>query len=160
MGADLYLTGFGENKKKYQSLLDEALTKRDEARMAGNTQEAEHWKKEIERLNDLIYGEYYFCDSYNSSSVACAMGISWWRDIVPLLNENSNLCGEKLEAVIAMVEEKQISPAVELKLENCVDADTTEGRERWRQYFVEERERLLTFLKNGRKNSTGIMCSL
>ena|SRR3990167_6586938 len=36
---------------------------------------------------DLYLGKSYFRDSYNSSSIIRAFGLSWWRDIIPKLKD-------------------------------------------------------------------------
>ena len=52
------------------------------------------------RVND---NQYVFVDQYNRSNVLGQLGLSWWRDVVPLLNENFVLAPEACDQLATQI---------------------------------------------------------
>src|SRR6185437_1103411 len=54
-------------------------------------------KLHISGAANLHNSKAYFRDSYNLSNVLWTLGLSWWRDVLPFLNEQLELKGQKLQ---------------------------------------------------------------
>lgn len=162
MGADLYIKAVHDPiVKKYQSLFDKAVRQRDA--LPKDSQEHDRAQQEVEKYYDLMYSEGYFRDSYNSTNVLWTLGLSWWRDVVPLLNEQRELTGDNLRWFRDRVAAgSQCLPTKEKLRERGVQVDDTgeNSLEACHQYFIEKRAELLRFLDMAIELQTGIRCSL
>jgi hypothetical protein len=45
--------------------------------------------------NNLHNAKAYFRDSYNMSNVLWTLNLSWWQDVLPLLDEKLELKGKR-----------------------------------------------------------------
>ena len=95
----------------------------------------------------------YFRDSYNATSVLRTLGLSWWNDVGPLLDqyspeEDSSLGGDGLQAFRQMVAnaEQRLPDKEELFVSNALVDDDENTVESWHNYYREKRERLLKFI--------------
>jgi hypothetical protein len=162
MGADLYIKSVHDPLlEKYQPLFDKAVRHRDA--LPNDSKEREAAQREVEKYYELMYAEGYFRDSYNSTNVLWTLGLSWWRDVVPLLNKHRELTGEnprRFRDRVAVV--RQCLPTKEkLEERGARVGDTGENSvEAWHQYFVEKRAKLLVFLDAAIELETGIYSSL
>lgn len=98
------------------------------------------------------YPDGYFRDSYNSYNVLWQMGLSWWRDIIPMLNKSHGLTIKKIGRFKAMVETREIPD----------EPKDYEGKPIGvpRDYFVKARQELLDFLGKAIAEKRQIECSL
>ncbi len=90
MGADLYLrSSYDRLQKQYQHDFELAVAKRDKAKTSSEHDRAQ---REVSRLYDLMHSpECYFRDPYNAWSLSQQLGLSWWRDVAPRLEEDDSL---------------------------------------------------------------------
>jgi hypothetical protein len=105
---------------------------------------------EVEKPWDSEDG--YFRDSYNGTSVLWTLGLSWWQDVTPLLNEEGELGGENLKKLRDMVLNAKQEMPTEAKLKEMyckVDAEETD-----------KREKLLAFLNRAIELNSSIDASL
>ena len=90
MGADLYLRPvFEPNRKKWEGKFNETIKKRDaceKGALAWN-----RYQQEAHECFNQMYAEGYFRDSYNSSNLLWKFGLSWWTDVIPMLDEERKL---------------------------------------------------------------------
>ena len=142
MGADLYL-----NSVRYGV----------EAKSSGRkTRKAKPARAQVE-------DEVYFRDSYNATSVLWTLGLSWWRDVLPLLDANSELSGAALRHFRQLVAlaTQQLPTAEDLSATGLqvehTGFRTLDGLHR---YHIEKRKRLLRFLDFAILHDCGITCSL
>ncbi len=111
---------------------------------------------------DLYIGESgYFRDSYNGTSVLKRLGLSWWKDVSPMLNDdellNRSACG-KLRLRIEQADLTLPETDAELReLRLCTKGGNSAAR--WKRYWEREKELLIRILEAGVK-AGGIRCSL
>ena len=188
MGADLYIKKVHDKvRAEHDAAFEAAVDARDEAKnkaakantraflAKSDTARAKHeaakakWDKKAEELQkvvsaeyDAMYSEGYFRDSYNASGVLNRMGLSWWQDVIPMLNRASNLAGAKLKQFRQMIEDHP----VEITLEEIANTpyitldDGENSPQSWLDYYVARRQRLIEFVDQAIKLRTGIYCSL
>ena len=147
MGADLYITNeIQPLHDKLQPLFEDALEKRG----AIEDTDSNEYKLASEKVNglynELYPEECYFRDSYNPYSVLGALDLSWWTDVIPMLDEGM-LSPDKAQELIDMIEDKEINLRSDQK-EIGVD------------YFEDRKQSLIEFLKRSVNNKQPIECSL
>ena len=94
MGADLYIWATGKVDK------DGEPSRRTNVGLSAvqgsNSKGKEGMQRRIGEHGEHVFSAAYFRDSYNLSSVLWTCGLSWWQDVLPLLNNNLELTGENL----------------------------------------------------------------
>jgi len=108
----------------------------------------------------MAYPEGYFRDSYNSTSVLWQLDLSWWRDVTPILDDESNLQTEGIRTLLGMVEAEEVPSADAIELGAAAVVDEKNALESWERYFVEKRERLIAYLRGALEDNDPIHCSL
>ena len=73
--------------------------------------------------NDMYPTDLYFRDSYNSSSLMWSLGISWWKDVIPMLDDESMLSTEKAQDLIKMIEDSEIKLTDEQEERSDLDSE-------------------------------------
>ena len=147
MGADQYITNeIQPLHNKLQPLFEDAIDKRD----AIEDKDSREYELATEKVNGLyneLYPEScYFRDSYNPYSVLWALDLSWWTDVIPMLDEGM-LSPDKAQELIDMIEDKEINLRSDQK-EIGVD------------YFEDRKQSLIEFLKHSVNSKQPIECSL
>jgi len=102
MGADLYVkSNYEKLNAKYRQAFERAVARRDRAKTA---KEQEAAQQHVSRVWDLMNGDprAYYRDSYNRWTLLAQLGLSWWRDVAPLLTEDDHL---PLDGVSWLLEE-------------------------------------------------------
>jgi hypothetical protein len=138
MGADLYI------KNRNRSITTKSSTNKNSS-------------KEKAPLNG------YFRDSYNLSSVLWTLGLSWWQDVIPLLDAKCELKGEKLRHF-----RNQVAQAIQRfpsaqdfeKAKTKLDKTGRYSLEGMHRYYARKREQLLRFLDFALKHNLAVLCSL
>tara|TARA_R100000781_G_scaffold15209_3_gene12560 strand:- start:51 stop:488 length:438 start_codon:yes stop_codon:yes gene_type:complete len=145
MGADLYMN------KAYDKRMEEHRASLDDL-----GKHPSH--EELEPLYDKIYkqGDVYFRDSYNSGSVMWAMGMSWWDDVVPMLDEDGNLSHEDTLKLVNKITDAPINVSTDF-LENMPDEWTIDDAQK---YLREEQQKLVGFLTRAVETDDTVGCSL
>tara|TARA_R110002020_G_scaffold473812_1_gene703644 strand:+ start:339 stop:776 length:438 start_codon:yes stop_codon:yes gene_type:complete len=145
MGADVYMAkGFDKRMEEHRVLLDEL---------------GDHPSHEqLAPLYDKIYvqGDVYYRDSYNSGSVLWAMGLSWWNDILPMLDDEGTLDKDGIETFLGLVEDKPLSVSSEF-LEHMPEGW---GHADAMKYLQKEQDALISFLKKALNTEDTLSCSL
>ena len=145
MGADLFMN------KAYDKRMEEHRASLDDL-----GKHPSH--EELEPLYDKIYkqGDVYFRDSYNSGSVMWAMGMSWWDDVVPMLDEDGNLSHEDTLKLVNKITDAPINVSADF-LENMPDEWTIDDAQK---YLREEQQKLVGFLNRAVETDDTVGCSL
>jgi hypothetical protein len=104
----------------------------------------------IRSLHDTDEQDGYFRDSYNGWDVLWQFGLSWWNDVLPLLDSQSSLSVEKILALLALLDERQ----------SQFDDNMTERAEDDRSYFQQKARELRGFLQQAIELNEPIDCSL
>lgn len=99
-----------------------------------------------------LYGvnDARFRDSYNSWNVLNKFGLSWWADVLPLLEDDRLLQPEQARALQRMLDRRE-----HVFQENLAKLEETE-----RVFFEKKRDRLRALLEEAIKSEQGIECSL
>lgn len=115
----------------------------------------------VSELYEKMYDcDLYFRDSYNATSVFWQLGLSWWNDLEDHVDDEYVLHPEGAKALLEIVESREIPAAEDLNLQHAADTDTPEGLEKWRDYFIEKKERFVAFLKKAINEDRTIACSV
>lgn len=145
MGADVFMAkAYDERMAEHRVLLDEL---------------GDHPSHEqLEPLYDKIYvqGDVYYRDSYNSGSVLWAMGLSWWTDVLPMLDDEGTLNKEGIETFLELIEDKPLSVSSDF-VEHMPDEW---GHDDAMQYLQKEQDSLISFLKKALETEDTLSCSL
>lgn len=158
MGADLTIRKYYEQSvEKYEGKFNEACQRRN---LAKSQKQKEKIQASVERYYRLMHGSRgYFRDSYNGTSVLNALGLSWWQDVIPMLDKKGDLSPEKAKELIDMVKEAKM-PKIDLGWLRDNGLDSTDSPMLWRKYFVDKRRDLLKFLSIAVREDLKIHCSL
>jgi hypothetical protein len=149
MGADLYITALNEKQRQqWEKRFERAARQRD--RLPDGTPEHAQAQKRVELCYDKMRARGYFRDSYNDSDLLWKFGLSWWRDIIPLLEDDRYLSVGKTTKLLAMLKEHE--PDFE---RNVADVP-----EQSKQYFHRKYEALQNFLGEAIALDLPIECSL
>ena len=148
MGADLYISSeIKPLHEKLNPLFEDAVRERD-AIEDKDSREHELASEKVNGIyNELYPPTCYFRDNYNSSSVMWALDLSWWTDVIPMLDDEGNLSSEKAKELVSMIEDRTIN----------LRSDQEEIGE---EYFSERKEALLKFLQQSVSRGEPVECSL
>jgi len=175
MGADLYIKQLHDPVvKKYGPLFEKAVAVRDHLKAEGDrlpkkSEIGQRMRSLSDAAQELVtflfdgmYEQGYFRDSYNATSVLWRLGLSWWKDVIPLCDDKHNLAGENLHRLRDMVAQAELRlPTKEELKENGAEPDKDgNGLEEWHNYYREKRETLLAFLNQAIELNTAVYCSL
>ncbi len=105
---------------------------------------------EVDAAFDEAYSTGYFRDPYNGASVLARFGLSWWVDVIPMLNKRSQLLPGAAHDFLVKLE------AAEDVFEENVRGMTDEDQ----RYFVADYEALKKFLNHAIELNEPIFCSL
>ena len=169
MGADLYSDSIVDPaREKWTPAFEKACSEREKVQKKLEKLGVDFWKdekfKKVQAKIDEAYGnmypdEGYFRDSYNCSSVLARLELSWWKDVIPMLDKEGKLVGPKIKELVEMIESR------ELKL---VDAEEyaekfrnpEDSADDWNKYFIQKKQNLLKFLNGALQDNDSISCSL
>ena len=152
MGADLYMN------KRYKKRLQKMKPQLDKAfqRLGFLTQGTIKYQREKERylnLLDELHEGIYFRDAYNHQSVMWALGLSWWNDVLPLLDQENKLSVCKTHELVKMIKFKNIEVSHGL-LKHSLSMEAAKS------LLNNKRINLLSFLSTSIKIDEEIYCSL
>lgn len=154
MGADLYIEKLRQPvKAEWQPKYDEALALRNAAQ--DDVARAAAQKLVDEAYEHLWGGDHYFRDSYNSTSVLWRLGLSWWKDLQPDVEDSDiNISPERCREFLEKVQGAPFTlPTRQELIANHAKVDDGENSvEGWHKYYTEKRDRLIAFLKRAIEN--------
>jgi len=176
MGADLYITSrYQALQDRYQADCEAAVTRRNRARTSG---EHERAQAEVNRLFSAMHPEgAYHRDAYNSFSLVAQLGLSWWRDVAPRLEDDDSLplvdvqwlldevCSRRLSCQVEPTEEQAMAAEVIAELGGSRSTSTkVETLESYSaedvQWFVSRKAALIQFLETALELGEKPVCSL
>ena len=91
-----------------------------------------------------------FRDSYNSSNVLWQFDLSWWVDIIPLLDEARTLSPNNAEGLLGKLEAR----------ESIFEANLKGEAKEAQEYFRRKYKNLKAFLRKSVDRNEPIVCSL
>jgi hypothetical protein len=149
MGADLYISPlFDPQHKEWESQFNLAVAERD--RLTEGTPEYALAQKRVEYCYSQMYEKGYFRDSYNDSDLLWKFDLSWWEDVIPMLEEESRLSPPKAAQLLAMLKQKEVAFC-----DNLASLPAPAKR-----YFTKKYAQLQKFLKQAIELGVPIECSL
>lgn len=113
-------------------------------------------------IYDTMYSKGYFRDSYNSFSVMAMLDLSWWNDVVPMLDSEGFLPIAQAEKLIGMIKAAKLTKVTmkDRSDEGRIVDDGENSPDVWNKYFAEQRDKLIKFLKLSITMKEPIRCSL
>jgi hypothetical protein len=149
VGADLYIRSlYDKQKQEWEPAFNNAVQERDRL---------SHGTPEYEKADALVWDYYermnvsgYFRDPYNGWDVLWQFGLSWWEDVIPLLDDH-HLSVVNTKKLLDMLDAHQ-------SLFETSMAETEEEDER--QYFRQQSDALRAFLTEAIDLDEPIDCSL
>jgi len=107
MGADLYLRSNYDRLQQHQREFELAVAKRD---IAKTSSEHDRAQREVSRLYDLTHSsECYHRDPYNKWGLLAQLGLSWWRDVAPRLEQDDSLPLEDVKWLLDEVRNRRLT---------------------------------------------------
>ncbi len=135
MGADLYIQSrFTKNHERWSKRFERAVARRDSA--AKDSAEEKRLQRAVERCYDRMYSSGYFRDSYNNSNLLHHFGLSWWSDVIPMLDDNRELSPRRAQKLLDMLNSR--TTEFEESISAQPAAEQKYFRKKWRtfRYFL------------------------
>jgi hypothetical protein len=149
MGADLYINSLYEaNHAKWETLFQQAVARRDALPETSPQRKAA--QQEVDRCYQNMLNQGYFRDPYNDWDVLWKFGLSWWTDVIPLLDADHRLSARQTKRLLKLLRERE--PRFEGSLADLPEHD--------RRYFRQAYEELQGFLNTAIDLNEPIDCSL
>src|SRR5258708_17722545 len=106
MGADLYITPLHQQQRQqWEPQFEEAVRRRDS--LKAGTEEYHQAQARVEECHDQLNCQGYFRDPYNDWDLLWKFGLSWWEDVIPMLDKWSRLSVAQVQSLLAMLRERE-----------------------------------------------------
>ena len=129
MGADLYITPlYEQQQKEWQPRFEKAAEQRDS--LPSGSREYHQAQAEVERCFGKMRQVGYFRDPYNDNDLLWKFGLSWWGDVIPMLDKKGRLSVGQTQKLLDLVSEKE--NAFALNLAKLPSAERRYQRRRYR----------------------------
>jgi hypothetical protein len=79
----------------------------DRDRLKFGTPERRLAQLTVEKFYEKMYERGYFRDSYNDSNLLWQFGISWWDEIIPMLDDKHHLSPSQAQNFLLMLEVRE-----------------------------------------------------
>jgi hypothetical protein len=163
MGADIYLESVTEKARaKYEPLFKRAVARRDHAKGEEAQRKAQ---KSVMRYYGLMSpADGYYRDSYNPSAFLWLIGLSWWSDVTPMLEEGY-LPIAKAQELLDMIERRPVTlERVTAHLRALNENDKVGGINGkpadWLKRWQQDKQDLCTLLRKSIELNEPLLCSL
>ena len=88
-----------------------------------------------------------------------SLNISWWEDVNPMLDSNGYLPLEKCKELIQLIQSREIKLSKGL-IEGVIDEDEELSKEYFEEYFLNMKEKLITFLEKSIDREIPLKCDI
>jgi hypothetical protein len=106
MGANLYINPLHEKQRQqWEPKFEKAARERDRLKLG--TPERELAQLTVEKFYDKMYERGYFRDSYNDPNLLWQFRLSWWEDIIPMLDSKNRLSVKAAAKFLGMLNERE-----------------------------------------------------
>ena len=119
----------------------------------------ESLSKDFETFVKEYQGKVGFFDPYNHYSVMWSLDISWWADVSPMLDSNGYLPLGKCKELIQLIQSREIKLSKDL-IEGVIDEDEELSKEYFEEFFLDTKEKLITFLEKSIDLETPLKCDI
>jgi len=120
-------------------------------------------EKKIQKYYRELCSDAYFRDPYNPNSALWWLGLSWWRDVVPMLNKRSELNIQSVKRLREMVRSAMstdLGTEYPKEVGIFLDEATPDKIEKWRECAREGQKELIKFLDKTISLRSAIISSL
>lgn len=149
MGADLYITALYEPSRTEWEPKFEAAGKRRDS-LPKDSREYAEAQEQMSYCYEQMYSRGYFRDSYNDYDLLWKFKLSWWQDVIPLLDKQSRLSVSGSRHLLQLMKER----------EGVFEDSMRELSAPEEKYFREKHTRLTKFLKQAIALNEPIDCWL
>jgi hypothetical protein len=137
MGANLYITKlYRPQREQWEPLFDEAVQRRDG--LTAGSEEHRQAQARVEECYEKLHEQGYFRDSYNDWNVLWKFGLSWWEDVIPMLDDESGLSVEQARNLLGMLKQRENVFALKLAVLPAEDQRYFRGRYASLQEFLNQ----------------------
>jgi len=106
MGADLYIHSLHEPQRaRWEREFEAAVNHRDS--LPADSPERDEAQVRVHQCFVQMRSQGYFRDPYNSWDLLWQFGLSWWIDVIPMLDEDSCLTVGAAKTLLAMLTERE-----------------------------------------------------
>jgi hypothetical protein len=149
MGADLYINSLYEPQRaSWEQKFEAAVKHRDS--LPADSPERDEAQIEVDHCFTQMRSQGYFRDPYNDWDLLWHFGLSWWSDVIPMLDEDCRLTAGAATKLLAMLTEREGRFGERLSALSEADA----------QYFRDRYVELRQFLNQAVVLGEAIECSL
>jgi hypothetical protein len=106
MGADLYIMSLHERERQQWEPRFEAAVRR-RASLKRGSKEYQQAQAAVEESYEKWHEQGYFRDPYNDGDLLWKFGLSWWDDVIPMLDKDGQLSVAQVKSLLAMLEERE-----------------------------------------------------
>jgi chaperonin cofactor prefoldin len=106
MGADLYIMPLHQQQRQQWEPQFEAAVRRRDSLKRGS-KEYQQAQEEVEECYEKLHEEGYFRDPYNDWDLLWKFGLSWWDDVIPMLDKEGCLSVAQVRSLLAMLKERE-----------------------------------------------------
>jgi chaperonin cofactor prefoldin len=106
MGADLYITSLYERQRQqWEPQFEEAAKRRDS--LERGSEEYRKAQAKVEECHEKMNECGYFRDPYNDWDLLWKFGLSWWEDVIPMLDKENRLSASQAEELLVMLRKRE-----------------------------------------------------
>jgi hypothetical protein len=144
MGADVYLNSrYKPNLEKWEPLFEAAVKERDA--FPRDSVQAKEAQKRVDETYGAMRSVGYHRDPYNDSGMARMMDFSWWRDVIPMLDdETGDMPIDKAKEFLTFLNEHPVKHDF---VEAFVKENESEGTvDEWIKSYEKRRAQLIALV--------------
>ena len=106
MGADLYIQSlYRPHRERWEPQFDAAVKRRDS--LPADSPEFAEAQKQVDDCFEQMLSQGYFRDPYNNWDLLWQFGMSWWTDVIPMLDDDGRLSVAGAKKLLAMMTERE-----------------------------------------------------
>jgi hypothetical protein len=149
MGADLYIHSlYQPNQARWQPQFEEAARLRDS--LPADSPARQEAQERVSECYEQMYSQGYFRDPYNDLDVLWKFGLSWWNDVIPMLDDEGRLSVRAAQRLLELLDKRE--DIFEERMSGLPEEDE--------QYFRSRYTDLRQFLNQAVALKEAIDCSL
>jgi hypothetical protein len=128
MGADLFIQSlYQPNQARWEPQFEEAVRLRDS--LPTGSPERQEAQNRVEDCYAQMRSQGYFRDPYNDWDLLWQFGLSWWSDVIPMLDDEDRLSVRDARRLLALLDERE--HVFEERMSAVSDEDTQSFRSRY-----------------------------
>lgn len=105
MSADLFINPLYQRKcQQWEPEFEKAARLRDS--LPRGSEEYQKAQARVEACYEKMHERGYFRDPYNNHDLLWKFNLSWWTDIIPMLDDNGQLSVKHASRLLAMLRER------------------------------------------------------